>query len=123
LVEDPSCPLCHLDAELHHHLFFSCSFVHSIWAAIRVWLGIRRSMSTLASALKWLKKESRGTRIGTKARKVALACMVHRLWRVRNQAVFESKVPSIDDTIFWIRLHVYRNLHTMYPSIMTPAET
>jgi hypothetical protein len=80
-------------------------------------------MSTLASALKWLKKESRGTRIGTKARKVVLVCMIHRLWWTRNQAVFEGKVPCIDSTIFWIQLHVYRNLHTLYPFIIAPMET
>jgi hypothetical protein len=80
-------------------------------------------MSTLTSEFKWLKKESRGTRIGIKARKVALACMVHRLWRVRNQAVFEGKAPCIHSTIFLIQLHVYCNLHTLYPSIMAPIET
>jgi hypothetical protein len=123
LVEDTLCPLCCSGVESHHHLFFSCPFVHSVWTATLAWLGIRRSMSTLASALKWLKKEARGTRIGTKAKKVALACMVHCIWRVCNQTVFEGKAPSIQSTIFWIQVHVYRNLHTLYPSIMALMKT
>jgi hypothetical protein len=57
-------------------------------------------MSTLASALKWIKKESKGTRIGTKVRKIAFACMVHRLWSVHNLAVFEGIIPCIDRTVF-----------------------
>jgi hypothetical protein len=100
VVEDTSCPFCHSGVESHHHLFFSCSFVQSVWTTIRVWLAIRKSMSTLASALKWLKKESRGTRIGTKARKVALVCMVHCFWRVRNEAVFQGRAPYIHSTTF-----------------------
>jgi hypothetical protein len=79
-------------------------------------------MTTLASALKWIKKEARGTQIGTKARKLALACTVHRLWRVRNLAIFEGNVPCIDSTVFWIQLHVYRNLHTLYPVSMAPMD-
>lgn len=43
------------------HLFFDCSFSRAVWDVIRVWVGIKRLMSTLRSALKWIKKEGRGT--------------------------------------------------------------
>jgi hypothetical protein len=114
LIEDTSCPLCRSGVESHHHLFFSCPFVHSVWTATRAWLGIRRSMSTLA--LKWFKKEARGTQIGTKVRKVALACMVHRIWRVRNQAVFEGKAHLFKVLFFGSSyMFIATYIHCTYP--------
>ncbi|KAG9156207.1 hypothetical protein Leryth_021617 [Lithospermum erythrorhizon] len=46
-------------AESCAHLFFACPFSLAIWNHIRTWLGIQRQMSTLESAIKWIKKNRR----------------------------------------------------------------
>ncbi|KAI5667098.1 hypothetical protein M9H77_16951 [Catharanthus roseus] len=43
------------------HLFFACSFIADVWNNIKRWAGLRRSMTTIRSSLKWLMKESRGS--------------------------------------------------------------
>ncbi|KAL2472026.1 Uncharacterized protein Adt_40162 [Abeliophyllum distichum] len=55
------CSFCINEDETSSHLFFACSFCKDVWNNIRHWMSIRRAMTTVASALKWLKKEARGT--------------------------------------------------------------
>ncbi|KAK4432679.1 hypothetical protein Salat_1030100 [Sesamum alatum] len=43
------------------HLYFACPFSNYVWSHIRQWLSITRRMSTLHSAVKWLKKEKMGS--------------------------------------------------------------
>ena len=58
---DRKCELCGVDLESHGHLFFKCSFSSAVWNQIKAWLGLHCCMSSLASAAKWLKKETKGT--------------------------------------------------------------
>lgn len=55
--EDISCVFCKSSKESIAHLFFQCTFVKSIWSQLRNWHNIRRSMTTLLSTVKWIKKE------------------------------------------------------------------
>ncbi|KAL2224967.1 UNVERIFIED_CONTAM: hypothetical protein Sindi_2964700 [Sesamum indicum] len=53
-------------------------------------LALSRTMSTLQSAVKWLKKEKTGSSVQNKARHLALACTVYTLWRHRNESHFRG---------------------------------
>ncbi|KAK4383087.1 hypothetical protein Sango_2809900 [Sesamum angolense] len=94
LHEDPSCSMCINSKESAKHLFFECPFSSYVWSHIRQWFGITRRMSTLLSAVKWLKKEKTGSSVQNKARHLALACTVYSLWRHRNEIIFEGKTPN-----------------------------
>ncbi|KAL0395453.1 UNVERIFIED_CONTAM: hypothetical protein Slati_4511500 [Sesamum latifolium] len=74
--------------ESARHLFFECSFSDYVWSHIQHWVGISRSMSTLLSTVKWLKKEKTGSSVLNKARHIALAYTVHSPWRHRNEVIF-----------------------------------
>lgn len=75
---DRTCILCWSQVKTCQHLFFQCAITSCIWHVIRKWLGIRRSMTTLPSTLKWMKKEAQGTSWQSKAKKIALAHTVYQ---------------------------------------------
>ncbi|KAL0446228.1 UNVERIFIED_CONTAM: hypothetical protein Slati_1750700 [Sesamum latifolium] len=115
LHEEEACSLCINRGESVGHLFFECSFSDFVWSHIRHWVGISRRMSTLLSAVKWLKKEKTGSPVQNKARRIALACTVHSLWRHRNKVIFEGKAPCPDGLVISIKISVYRLLLTLSP--------
>ncbi|KAL0331191.1 UNVERIFIED_CONTAM: hypothetical protein Sangu_1664600 [Sesamum angustifolium] len=78
-------------------------------------LGIRRHMSTLLSAVKWLIKEKTRSSVQNKARLIALACTVYSLWRHRNEVIFEGKTPCPEELVISIKITVYRILLSLFP--------
>ena len=85
---DSMCPLCRAGEESVQHLFFQCTFSATVWGHIRAWLGISRAMSTIASALKWIKKEGWGTSWRSKMKRIALAYSVFQIWNAWNRMIF-----------------------------------
>ncbi|KAL2250269.1 UNVERIFIED_CONTAM: hypothetical protein Sindi_2500600, partial [Sesamum indicum] len=79
--------------------FFECPFSNFVWSRIRHWLGINRTMSTLQSATKWLKKEKQVRSVQNKARHLALACTVYTLWRQRNEVIFEGSTACPEGSL------------------------
>ncbi|KAK4428442.1 hypothetical protein Salat_1143800 [Sesamum alatum] len=115
LDEEHSCSLCINTMESAEHLYFACPFSDYVWSHIRQWLSITRRMSTLYSAVKWLKKEKMGSSMQNKARTLALACTVYSLWRHRNEIIFEGKAPNPDGLIACIKITVCRIIFALYP--------
>ncbi|XP_022860183.1 uncharacterized protein LOC111380779 [Olea europaea var. sylvestris] len=97
---DRKCPFCALTDESTQHLFFSCRFCREVWDHIRDWLAIRRSMSTLLSSLKWMKKEARGKSWPSRAKRIALATTVYYIWMERNKCIFEGIKPQVESIGF-----------------------
>ena len=112
---DDSCVLCLGNRESEAHLFFQCAFSSMVWTHIKEWLDISRAMSTISSALKWMRKEARGSSCRAKARRLALACTVYHIWNALNRKIFEGHAQEVEATVFKIKLHVYRNLFSLYP--------
>ncbi|KAL0329453.1 UNVERIFIED_CONTAM: hypothetical protein Sradi_4932000 [Sesamum radiatum] len=88
--------------------------IHSLAWTTGEWFGITR-MSTLLSAVKWLKKGKTGSSVQNKARHLALACTVYSLWRHRNEIIFEGKAPNPDGLVISIKITVYRLILTLFP--------
>ncbi|KAL2224528.1 UNVERIFIED_CONTAM: hypothetical protein Sindi_3110300 [Sesamum indicum] len=109
------CSLCINTKESARHLFFECPFSSFVWSRIRHWIGISRTMSTLQSATKWLKKEKIGSSVQNKARHLALACTVYTLWRHRNEVIFEGSTPCPEGLIRFVKVTLYRVLWTLFP--------
>jgi len=116
LQVDESCAFCVGNKESADHLFFQCSFSAMVWRCIRDWLGISRGMSTISSALKWIKKEAKGSSEKAKAKKVALTCTVYHIWHARNMKIFEGQAQKVDSTVFKIKLHIYRTIFNSDPN-------
>ena len=109
------CVLCEGNRETAAHLFFGCAFSNLIWTRIKEWLNISRAMSTINSALKWIRMESRGSGCNAKARRIALACTVYHIWNARNRKIFEGHATEVEVIVFTIKLNVYRTLYSMLP--------
>ncbi|XP_057951032.1 uncharacterized protein LOC131145870 [Malania oleifera] len=57
---DQRCTYCNTETESIDHLFFKCNFTGEVWRIIKEWLGLKRSMTTIKAAVKWMHKEAKG---------------------------------------------------------------
>ncbi|KAK6163807.1 hypothetical protein DH2020_000671 [Rehmannia glutinosa] len=76
---DQNCALCGTAPETLDHLFFQCNMTNQVWLQIKKWLYITRAMTTIKSALKYMKKEARGTSWQSCAKKSVVACTVYHI--------------------------------------------
>ncbi|GAA0163812.1 hypothetical protein LIER_19590 [Lithospermum erythrorhizon] len=75
-------------------------------------------MTSLESAIKWIKKEHGGKSIRSKATLLAFCILVHEIWRARNSVAFDLEPTSPDAIIARVKLATYRILIRLYPSQM-----
>ncbi|CAH9132556.1 unnamed protein product [Cuscuta epithymum] len=61
------CDLCKGGLETIPHLFFRCHYTCRVWKKIKEWLGMTREMTTLCSAVKWILKDHKGSKLKGKA--------------------------------------------------------
>lgn len=114
--QDTSCIFCKRAPESISHLFFKCTFVNSIWRRIRSWLNVQRSMSTLHSAVKWIKKDFGGAFIHSKVVVLAFAATAYTIWASRNKVLFAGKSVSSNEILFSIKTLVLSVIYVLYPS-------
>ncbi|CAH9145483.1 unnamed protein product [Cuscuta epithymum] len=112
---DNTCVLCKGGPETVPHLYFECFFSGKVWAMMKAWIGIPRMMGTLASAVKWIKKERSGASVRAKAARIAFSCTIYSLWRVRNAARFDDFLPKEEEVFARIQYVVYKILYCIYP--------
>ncbi|GAA0163271.1 hypothetical protein LIER_19178 [Lithospermum erythrorhizon] len=74
-------------------------------------------MTTLASALRWIKKEHGGVRIRAKAIILAFSIMVHEIWRARNSLAFEEEAVVAETIVARVKLATYHILSRTFPGI------
>ncbi|XP_057982017.1 uncharacterized protein LOC131167269 [Malania oleifera] len=111
---DRSCVLCGKECETMDHIFFKCDFTSYVWNNLRRWMGIRRDMSTLKAALKWLHKEAKGNGMHSVGKKICLATTVYFIWHFRNKRRFDGMSISANDMIQVIQRHTYRTVFDRY---------
>lgn len=80
-------------------------------------------MSTIAMALKWIKKEGRWMGWQNKAKRIAFASTVYHIWATRNKQIFEDVVSDKEDIIHKIKSHVHRVMFVLYPDVLSLFET
>ncbi|KAK6136945.1 hypothetical protein DH2020_029306 [Rehmannia glutinosa] len=119
---DKLCVFCGTKPETCQHLYFECAFTRAVWTGIRGWIGIDRQMTTFSSAIKWLKKEAKGTSWHSRGQKIAFATTVYQLWNARNRLIFEGEVSHIDLVIHKIKTHVYKVMFSLYPDVLVHFE-
>ncbi|KAK4357581.1 hypothetical protein RND71_023191 [Anisodus tanguticus] len=112
---DRTYALCHQTDESVSHLFFSCSHSSYICTGIRKWIGITRTMSTVDNALKYIRKEGRGTGWQAKAKRPALDNTIYTIWNERNKTIFEGTRFDKDAIIFKIKTSIFKVLFALFP--------
>lgn len=72
-------------------------------------------MSSLASSVKWLKKDFRGAFMHSKAALLGFEVTVYTIWRLRNDVIFAGKSSNVGTTFKNIQFLVYSVLNGLYP--------
>ncbi|VFQ78789.1 unnamed protein product [Cuscuta campestris] len=98
------CTFCGNKLDDVDHLFFSCKVSKDVWRAVNIWLQMEGQLSTLNRAIRYLKAFRRGDVILKKARRIALACRVFHLWKLRNAVHFDQEPLRVDAVVFKIKL-------------------
>ena len=91
------CVFCHHD-ETIQHLFFQCKFASSIWSAIQIGSTLYppRSVSNIFGS--WLN----GVDPRFKMRiRMGVIAVIWSLWLCRNDKIFNNKVVSFMQVIYW----------------------
>ncbi|GAA0153470.1 hypothetical protein LIER_37684 [Lithospermum erythrorhizon] len=114
-LDDVSCYFCRSSPESIGHIFFGCPFTSVVWAEIRRWLGVTRDMSTLASAIKWIKKEFKGSNVKNRAVRIAFSSTIFEVWAARNVINFDGGKVSTQDIIARVKTTTYRILYRLNP--------
>ncbi|XP_042041384.1 uncharacterized protein LOC121786833 [Salvia splendens] len=112
---DQRCPLCNTGTESVDHLFFKCTKTREVWRVIKTWVGMRRPITTIPSAIKWFLKERNGVTVIRKARSLALIAAISLMWRARNAVIFDGVTFEPKHLIFQIKKITYATLYTMFP--------
>ncbi|XP_057965889.1 uncharacterized protein LOC131156317 [Malania oleifera] len=100
---EQSCVFCKEELETQDHLFFKCKFLEEVWREIKGWMGLRRSMSTIKAATKWIHKEVKGNGVHAAGKRIALATTVYFIWHFRNRYRFENHVISPIELVIVIK--------------------
>ena len=86
-----------------------------MWAKIKSWLRIGRSMSSLRSAIRGL--NSKRSNMKSRMRRVSLAITVYLIWEERNRWVFDAQSREVDSVfrrfqiLFYIVFHFHEKNH------------
>ncbi|KAL8521518.1 hypothetical protein ACS0TY_011871 [Phlomoides rotata] len=80
-------------------------------------------MTTIHSAVKWLKKELGVGVVRVRARMLSLLCSIYLLWKVRNEIVFDSAVFNHNSVVKRIKTMVYKVLYTLVILLVLSSRT
>ncbi|XP_047966049.1 uncharacterized protein LOC125210550 [Salvia hispanica] len=115
LNEDQHCPLCLVNPESANHLFFNYPQTRLVWHEIKTWLGMRRLMSSIQIAIKWITKERHGATIMRNARRLALMTTVSLIWRARNALIHDGTTFEPRHIVFEVKKITYATLYSSFP--------
>ncbi|KAJ0534015.1 putative reverse transcriptase zinc-binding domain-containing protein [Helianthus annuus] len=98
-VEDSACPLCNTGVETVDHLFTSCGVATVIWQKIQTWC---KTSSLFVFSFRDVLEIHNWVGLEGKKKEVfhGIAILVcWRIWKARNELIFEGK-PCVIDEVF-----------------------
>ncbi|XP_057249344.1 uncharacterized protein LOC130590806 [Beta vulgaris subsp. vulgaris] len=118
-----TCALCELDTETSQHLFFRCPFSKRVSHGTLQWLE-KRSAVNECLYTQW-KKWGRysNSRRKQKIGYAVLTATVYEVWRARNNAIWNLKVPCPKAVIRNIKQNVCRRIQFQVTSKWSREET
>ncbi|XP_021847300.1 uncharacterized protein [Spinacia oleracea] len=112
VTDDDLCALCGLHTENSSHLFFSCHYSTECCRKVLHWLGFNTHRTSLFMILKWAHRHC----VGGFRRRVcyaAVAGVVYQIWKARNSAIWDAKVPSLDSSVNCIQSDVRHRIKSI----------
>ncbi|XP_074312394.1 uncharacterized protein LOC141647919 [Silene latifolia] len=88
------CSLCQRHSESAAHLFFDCSYSAEVLQAIKKWVGINTSDSSLQQLLSWANKRKIRRHWRIQWVQNSIATTVYSIWSERNLQIFENQCRS-----------------------------
>ncbi|KAL1569136.1 hypothetical protein AAHA92_00648 [Salvia divinorum] len=82
-----------------------------VWREIKTWLlGMRRIITTIPSAIKWMTKERSGVAVIRKARRLTLIATVSLIWRAQNALIFYQSALEVKKVSLYTHQVVQQHL-------------
>ncbi|XP_074304701.1 uncharacterized protein LOC141639489 [Silene latifolia] len=82
------CSLCQRQSESTAHLFFACSYSTEVLLAIKQWVGINTSKTSLLQLLSWTNKRKHKRHWRIQWVQYSIAATVYSIWSERNLRIF-----------------------------------
>lgn len=84
-------PTCYFCSHTVAHLFFQCSTAKAIWGIVAKCIGANNVHRSFNQSWLWCEKWLPS---GNKFHAVGIAAVYWAIWKVRNQACFDGKIPK-----------------------------
>ncbi|XP_021836712.1 uncharacterized protein [Spinacia oleracea] len=110
ICQSTLCLLCEVKEETHSHLFFECDYSRRCLQGVEKLLDIPVSKVHYMGLLRWVKWKSKCSRFQKTAMHTAINATVYVLWRARNDALWNQKIPTPTATISCIKRSVIERL-------------
>ncbi|XP_056697970.1 uncharacterized protein [Spinacia oleracea] len=100
------CLICDNNEETHPHLFFECCYKKSCLMVFKSWLGIPGHIVHYMGLIRWIQWKSKGSKFQKNVMYTAVNAVVYAIWKVRNEALWNNKVPTVLHTIQFVKQSV-----------------
>lgn len=84
------CVLYQTVQECRNHLFFECTYAHSVWSRLLVWQKLDRSPEKWETQIVWILQIAKENSPKTQILKMSLVACVYHLWQERNRRLFQG---------------------------------
>ena len=118
IVSDQLCMLCGNATENIQHLFFECWYSSGCLQEVQLWLGWKSTSRTLEGLLKWIRK-ARMSVVKKRILYAVLSAVIYHIWRVRNDALWASKIWMIKNIVQRIEQEVKMRVRLVMPKKAT----
>ncbi|KAF5772400.1 putative reverse transcriptase zinc-binding domain-containing protein [Helianthus annuus] len=98
-IDDLSCVWCEDAEENIEHVLTGCAIASGVWNSLASWCNIPRPFVFHVNDLVELHEHSRVTGIKKKVLQGIIIIACWRLWRARNDKVFDSKAPIVTELV------------------------
>ncbi|CAO2820483.1 unnamed protein product [Amaranthus hypochondriacus] len=108
VTNDDMFPLCASSTETIRHLFFDCPFCRQCLDGLATWVGFRFKH---INAMNFRKRKL--NKLQQRAMCAIYACSVYAIWKSRNTAVWEHRVPLPSHIVKQIRNEMTLRFHSL----------
>ncbi|GAV59049.1 zf-RVT domain-containing protein, partial [Cephalotus follicularis] len=91
IVPSAMCSFNCRDNESVEHLFFACSYTHSIWKKVLGMCNINRQSLPWPEEIQWMEEHARGKKFPQILRKLAFGATVYHVWMEQNRRSFKNR--------------------------------
>ena len=98
-TKNTSCFICEAANEDGKHLFKDCSYTIQCRTTIYCWLQLQPRQQNLLRLCMWANRNYKGSKLRKAVAISAFTATVYSIWKARNEAKWNGKVPRVETTI------------------------